>query len=62
MGLKPEECLAIGDEIIDLQAARKANMKDAAAIWGSSEKNNLIDFKPLFIYEYPKDLIGKRQG
>ncbi len=61
LGLKPGECLAIGDEIIDIQAARKAGMKDAAAIWNSSEKNKLIDFKPLLIYEYPKDLIGKRQ-
>jgi len=62
LGLKSEDCLAIGDEIIDIQAARKAGMKDAAAIWGSSERNKLIDFKPLLIYEYPKDLIGKRQG
>ncbi|HOC78178.1 MAG TPA: HAD-IA family hydrolase, partial [Methanofastidiosum sp.] len=61
LGLKPGECLAVGDEIIDIQAARKAGMKDAAAIWNSSEKNKLIDFKPLLIYEYPKDLIGKRQ-
>ena len=61
MSLKPEECLAIGDEIIDLQAARKANMKEAAAIWGSSEKNKLIDFKPLLIYEFPEDIIRNYQ-
>ena len=46
LGLKPEECLAVGDEVIDIQAARKAQMKEAAAIWGSLEKNRLIDFNP----------------
>ena len=61
LGLKPEECLAVGDEVIDLQAARKAQMKEAAAIWGSLEKNRLIDFNPLFIYESPNDLIEKHQ-
>ena len=61
LGLKPEECIAIGDEVIDIQAARKAQMKEAAAIWGSLEKNRLIDFNPLFIYESPNDLIEKHQ-
>ena len=62
MGIKPEDCLAIGDEVTDIQAAKKAGMKDAAAIWGSLEKNRLIDFNPSMIYESTNDLIEKHQG
>ncbi|MCC7573069.1 MAG: HAD-IA family hydrolase [Candidatus Methanofastidiosum sp.] len=59
--LKPEDCVAIGDEVIDIHAARRAGMKDAAAIWGSLEKNKILESKPSLIYESPEDIIDKRQ-
>jgi phosphoglycolate phosphatase len=45
-GVKPGEALSIGDEIRDIEAARKAGIPCAAVTWGFADSDALSGYQP----------------
>jgi phosphoglycolate phosphatase len=45
-GVKPGEALSIGDEIRDIEAARKAGIPCAAVTWGFADSDALAGYQP----------------
>lgn len=56
--LKPEEIIYIGDEIRDIQACKKSNVKIIAVTWGFSSKELLEKEKPDFIVDNVLDILN----
>jgi HAD superfamily hydrolase (TIGR01549 family) len=56
-GLKNSDLIYIGDEIRDLEASRKANIKFIAVSWGFSTPEILKAYKPDALTHKPRDLI-----
>ncbi len=50
--------VAIGDDAKDIIAAKKADVLSVAAVWGSSNKKELLDSKPDKVLESVNDLRG----
>ena len=55
--LKPESIIYIGDEIRDIEAAKKANVDVIAVRWGYNSKKILKKQKPDFFVDKPEDII-----
>ncbi len=55
--LKSEDIIYIGDEIRDIEAALKNNIKIVAVSWGFNSKKTLLKNKPEYIIESPKELL-----
>jgi len=56
-GLRPEEVIYVGDEIRDIEAARKTNIKIIAVSWGFNSKQILEKQNPDFLLDEPRQLI-----
>jgi phosphoglycolate phosphatase len=56
--LQQDRIIYVGDEVRDLEAARKAGVKSAAVTWGYNGTNVLKAYKPNFIVHSPKDLVS----
>jgi phosphoglycolate phosphatase len=56
-GVKPEEALSIGDEIRDIQAARKAGIPCAAVTWGFADGNALAGYQPDYLVSDVNQLL-----
>jgi phosphoglycolate phosphatase len=55
----PQECLYIGDDERDIQAARNAGMGSVAALWGYREAHeNPHDWRPDRFADTPHDLLS----
>lgn len=52
----PDSAVAIGDNPFDIQGARAAGLKSAAALWGASDPDALLDALPDFVLSTPDDL------
>lgn len=48
-GVKPGDALSIGDEIRDIEAARKAGIPCAAVTWGFADGNALAGYQPDYL-------------
>ncbi|MFA5926536.1 MAG: HAD-IA family hydrolase [Parcubacteria group bacterium] len=55
--LAPGRAVYIGDEIRDIEAAKKAGVRIIAVTWGFNTKAALQKFKPDYLVERPDDLI-----
>lgn len=55
--LSPDECLYVGDEVRDIEAAKKVGIKVAAVTWGFSGKKILKSYNPDFLVNNPDELI-----
>lgn len=55
--LTKEECVYIGDETRDIEAAKKAQIKCIAVAWGFSSPEALKSSQPSAIVNIPKDII-----
>ncbi len=55
--LKPEEVVYFGDEIRDVQAALKLNIKMVAVSWGFNTKKALKKYKPASLIEKPAEIL-----
>ncbi len=55
--LKPEEVVYFGDEIRDVQAALKLNIKMVAVSWGFNTKKALKKYKPTYLIEKPTEIL-----
>jgi len=58
-GIKPNEAIAIGDEIRDLEAARKIGMHFGAVSWGYTHPEALLARSPEIIFDKVPQLIEK---
>lgn len=47
----------VGDEPNDIKASKEANVKSAAALWGSRKKGELIALNPDLVLNTPSDLL-----
>jgi len=55
--LKSEEVVYFGDEIRDVQAALKLNIKIVAVSWGFNTKKALKKYKPTYLIEKPTEIL-----
>lgn len=55
--LRPLQMLYIGDELRDLQAARKARIASTAVTWGFNSAETLSAANPDFLVDTPADLL-----
>ena len=56
--LNPQEILYVGDEIRDLQAARRARVEAAAVTWGFNSRESLAREAPTYLVEHPRALLN----
>lgn len=56
-GVKPEEALSIGDEIRDIEAARKAGIPCAAVSWGFADGDALAGYQPDYLVNEVDQLL-----
>lgn len=52
----PDEVLYIGDEVRDIEATKKANIKIVAVSWGYNNKKVLQQQNPEFLIDSPTDI------
>ena len=55
--IKPSEVIYFGDEIRDIQAAIKLNVKIVAVSWGFNTKKALEKYKPTYLVEKPSEIL-----
>ena len=46
-----------GDELRDIEAAKKVGIKIVSVTWGVNSREKLIDYKPNFLVDEPKEII-----
>jgi phosphoglycolate phosphatase len=56
-GLRREQVLYVGDEIRDIQAARKARVAVAAVTWGLQPREALARFRPTYLLDRPDEIL-----
>ncbi|MET9403161.1 HAD-IA family hydrolase [Kitasatospora sp. NPDC002965] len=59
---EPGDAVMVGDAVIDIQSGRSAGTATAAALWGETATDQLIDEKPDFVLARPTDLLALVQG
>jgi HAD superfamily hydrolase (TIGR01549 family) len=57
-GLRAEEVWYVGDEVRDVEAARKAGIKIVSVSWGFNSKNALQNALPDYVVDNPTQLWG----
>lgn len=58
MGLPPQDCIYVGDAIVDIQAAHAAHSAAVAAVWDSlADAAELEAEKPTYTAQHPLDVI-----
>jgi phosphoglycolate phosphatase len=55
-GVKPEDCLFIGDSPTDMEAGRRAGVKTCAVLWGYGDREEMARWEPDYWVERPSDL------
>lgn len=55
--LKPNECIYVGDELRDIQAAKKAKVSFIAVGWGYSNPETLKANHPYAVAQTPADIM-----
>jgi pyrophosphatase PpaX len=61
-GIDPARAAYVGDSIHDMAAGRAAGMKTIAALWGPSEREDLVQAGADRLAEKPLDLIDLLPG
>lgn len=56
-GLKPKECLYIGDTDVDMQTGNNAGCDTLGVTWGFRDRQELVDNNAKFIIDEPKELL-----
>jgi len=62
LGVKPSECVYVGDMVEDIKASKKAGMTVAAVTWGLHSKHKLLAEKPDFMAENHQMLLDYIKG
>ena len=55
--LLPSEVLFIGDSVVDIQTAKKANIKSAAVLWGNGIEKDFLNYSADYILKKPNDIL-----
>lgn len=55
-GVKPKDCLFIGDSPADMEAGRRAGVKTCAVLWGYGNREEMARWEPDFWAEDPSEL------
>ena len=56
--IKRETCYYVGDEVRDIEAARRAHVKMVSVAWGYNSPSALESHKPFAIVQKPEDLLS----
>jgi len=56
--LEKGQTIYVGDEVRDIEAAKKLGIKGISVSWGFANKNLLKKFKPNFLIQKPKQLLS----
>lgn len=56
LGVRPAECVYIGDAVVDVQAARAAGMASIAVTWGAGDRDDLVAAGPLAVVDTMAEL------
>lgn len=56
-GMKPEECLYIGDTNTDMQTGNSAGMQTVGVLWGFRERKELEENQARFIVSKPEEIL-----
>lgn len=56
--IEPEEAIYVGDEIRDIDSARKAGVRSAAVTWGFNNKKALEESGPDYLINKPEELLS----
>jgi len=57
LGARPEEAFLVGDDVVDIQAARAAGVRSIAALWGARDVGRLLGERPDYRAERPADVL-----
>ena len=57
LGVKPEECLYIGDTATDMQTGNRAGMKTVGVLWGFRSREELEESHAAHIIGKPQELL-----
>jgi phosphoglycolate phosphatase len=55
-GVKPEDCLFVGDSPTDMEAGRRAGVKTCAVLWGYGQREDMARWSPDYWVEHPSEL------
>lgn len=56
--VKPDEVLSVGDELRDIEAARKTDIRVGAVTWGYALEDSLLSEKPDHVFGKPSDIVN----
>jgi phosphoglycolate phosphatase len=60
-GVKPEDCLFVGDSPADMEAGRRAGVRTCAVLWGYGRREDMARWEPDYWVEHPDELrVEKR--
>jgi pyrophosphatase PpaX len=54
---RPDRAMYLGDSVRDIEAAKRASIGSAAALWGFGDRADLEGCEPDFTFEKPLDLL-----
>lgn len=57
LGLKPGQCLHVGDSFMDIIAGKKAGAITAGALWGTRNVERLLREEPAFLLKSPHEIL-----
>ncbi|MBI4894068.1 MAG: HAD-IA family hydrolase [Acidobacteria bacterium] len=57
-GVRPEECLMVGDAGPDMEAGRAAGVKTCAVTWGYGDKDAMRGHEPDYWISHPSELVS----
>lgn len=57
LGVKPEECVYVGDTEVDIQTGKSAGFYTVAVLWGYRTKEYLEGFHPDLFIKKPEELL-----
>lgn len=55
-GVKPDDCLFVGDSPTDMEAGKRAGVKTCAVLWGYGRREDMARWEPDYWVEQPGDL------
>ncbi len=55
-GVKPGDCLFVGDSPTDMEAGRRAGVKTCAVLWGYGRREDMARWEPDYWMEHPSEL------
>lgn len=57
LGVRPEECLYVGDTNTDMQTGKRARMHPVGVLWGFREREELEENGSEFVVAFPAELV-----